>query len=455
MQIQIATYKHKKMDRLSKLKSKTLALVMLVSLCLCQLLYGQSTKPFCKLFDYNINMLICYGQSLSVGEGATNEYSNFRNIISFKGGCNEWSSKVNINDSVSVANYYGDDFVRLESIAKKSWPPVAAIAVVWMNLLEKENGIDLAKFDNEFLLSTPGYSGISIEKLSVGTEYYKRLLLGVKKACEFSKKENKTFGVPCLFWVQGEANVKTDTEEQYYKKLQKIFADLNTDIKSITKQEKDVIFITYQTAPVIGTIPYPSVEKPTVYEDCGPSFAQLKLAGEKNNVYMGGAMYQYDYGDIWHPKDRATVGVQLGIAAKRIISDNSPLSLFSPIKHTIKNKDSKWILSVKFRVPVPPMRFDASGDKFHNLRGKQTNYGFILKNGKGKDIISKEPFIKNGNTLVFECIENPANAKLSYALNGHYGGGNLCDSQNISINNKGADYVIDNFCPTFRDYILR
>ena len=86
--------------------------------------------------------------------------------------------------------------------------------------------------------------------------------------------------------------------------------------------------------------------------------------------------------------------------------------------------------------------------------GEQKNYGFILKNAQGDDIITKEPYIENGHTLVIECSENPSNAKLSYALNGHYGGGNLCDSQDITINNKNMDYVIDNFCPAFRDYII-
>lgn len=438
-----------------RLKIITITFVMLTSLCFNQSLYGQVEKPFCNKFDYNINMLICYGQSLSVGGGATNAASNFRNILSFRGGCNEWGSKVDINNPESVSKFYGNKLVLLDSLKSKGWPPVAAIAVSWMNLLEKENNIDLSEFNNQFLLSTPGYSGISIEKLSKGTEYYQRLLFAVKKGYQFSKKENKSFGVPCLFWVQGEANVKTDTEEQYYQKLKKVFIDLNNDIKSITKQKKDVIFITYQTAPVIGTIPYPSAEDPRTYDDCGPGFAQLKLAKEKNNVFMGGAMYQYEYGDIWHPKDRAVVGIQLGIMAKRIVSDNTSMAVFSPVKHKIKKKDSKWILSVKFDVPIVPMRFDTSGDKFHNLNGKQKNYGFSLKNAEGKDIISQEPYVSKGSTLIIKCTENPENAKLSYALDGHYGGGNLCDSQNISINNKNTDYVIDNFCPAFRDYIIK
>lgn len=431
----------------------TISFVISLFICSNKLVQGQ-VKPFCKQFDYNVNMLICYGQSLSVGGGATNVASNFRNILSFPGGCNEWGSKVDIHNKESVSKFYGNKLVPLHSLKGKAWPPVAAIAVSWMNLLEKENQIDLSKFDNNFLLSTPGYSGVKIEKLSKGKDLYKRLLLGVKKASEFCKKEGKSFGVPSLFWVQGESNAK-DTEEDYYQKLKQIFIDLNNDIKAITKQKKDVVFITYQTAPIIGTIPYPSEKEPQVNTDCGPSFAQLKLAKENNNVYMGGAMYQYKYGDLWHPTDRAVVGIQLGVAAKRLLTDKKSLPVFAPISHKVEKQNSQWIVSVKFEVPVAPMRFDISADQFHNLNGKQKNFGFNLINIDGKDIISQEPSILNGNTLVIKCSENPKRATLSYALNGHYGGGNLCDSQNISIYNKKIDYVIDNFCPAFRDYIIK
>ena len=44
--------------------------------------------------------------------------------------------------------------------------------------------------------------------------------------------------------------------------------------------------------------------------------------------------------------------------------------------------------------------------------------------------------------------------KISYAVNGHYGGGNLCDSQNITIKNKGIDYVVDNFAVAFSEYLI-
>ena len=43
---------------------------------------------------------------------------------------------------------------------------------------------------------------------------------------------------------------------------------------------------------------------------------------------------------------------------------------------------------------------------------------------------------------------------IRYAVNGHAGGGNLCDSQNIVITNKGVDYVIDNFAVGFSEYLI-
>ena len=412
------------------------------------------TKKLKNEFDYEVNMLICYGQSLSVGGGATNGKSNFRNILSFQGGCNEWGAKLDLSDAKAVQSFYGNRLVYLDSLKGKGWPPVAAAAVSWMNLLEEENGIDMAKTSNHFLLSTPGYHGTKIEKLSQGTNFYERLLYSVTKGAELADKESKSFGVPVVFWVQGESNIE-DTEEEYLQKLEKLFADLNKDIKAITKQKKDVVFISYQTAPVIGTIPYPSKEDPRNYSDSGPSFAQLKISHTGKNIYMGGAMYQYQYGDLWHPKDRAVVGIQLGIAAKRIISDGDKWKTFAPKSHTVKKSKDKWTVHVRFDVPVLPMRFDTSGGHYHNLNGKQPNYGFSLVNEKGEDIIEKEPEIKNGHTLVITCHQNPKNAILKYALNGHYGGGNLCDSQNIIIQNKGADYPMDNFCPAFRDYRIK
>jgi len=157
---------------------------------------------------------------------------------------------------------------------------------------------------------------------------------------------------------------------------------------------------------------------------------------------------------MWHPADRAVVGQQLGIIAKRIVNDENPYPVFYPKSRFVQNSGSYWVLNIEFNVPVAPMRFDVSGDLWHNPNGKQVNYGFKLLNSSLANIISAEPTIKRGNTLVIKCTENPTGAKLSYAIDGHYGGGNLCDSQKITIVNKSTNYVVDNFCVAFKDYVI-
>jgi len=409
---------------------------------------SNSISPYSGSYDWDINMLPIFGQSLSVGSSGTNASSNLRNILSFVGGCNESASNVNINDSASVSSFYGKELILLSSVTNKNWSPVAASTIAWMSLLEKENGIDFANFDYQFVLSTPGQGGAAIYYFRKGTDTYNRLLFSVKKALKMALNKGKTFGVPVLFWVQGESNAN-DSELSYYNQLNQLFIDLNSDIKAITGQSKDVQFITYQGAPVIGVTAFDKT-----YNDYGPAFAQVKLAIDKENVHFGGAMYQFSYSDLWHPNDGA-FGLQMGIQAKRIINDKQPLKLFYPQSYSVMNSDSTWLLSIQFDVPVPPMRFDVSGDIWHNPNGKQPNFGFTLVNNTNVSIIAEEPVVKRGNTLVIKCKENPVGANLSYALNGHYGGGNLCDSQNIIIQNKGVNYVVDNFCPAFRNYIIK
>ena len=165
-------------------------------------------------------------------------------------------------------------------------------------------------------------------------------------------------------------------------------------------------------------------------------------------------MYQFDYTDLYHPMDRAIIGLQAGIIAKRIINDEKPLALFYPKTFSVQHSGDTWLLSIQFDVPVPPMRFVTDiPDRWHNVNGKQKNYGFTLvKNGI--DIIVEEPVIKRGNTLVIKCKQNPSGASLNYATSGHFGGGNLCDSQNITVKCKNIDYKIDNFCPTFKNIII-
>ena len=409
-------------------------------------------------FSGDVNMLINYGQSLSVGGSLNKNAGNFYKTLVFNGGGNEWASNVDINNTTSVEDFYGDELYILEETSKSVGTPVGCNALAWMKLLAEENDIDLNTFDYQFLLSTPGLSGAPIESFIKGTSCYQRLLFSVTKGKELSNKACKNFNVPAVFWVQGEGNtgVSSSYPEEamldYFNKLKQMFIDLNNDIKEITGQKNDVIFITYQMAPVLG-IDFETRH----YTYSGPSWAHLKAALELPNVYLGGAMYQYDYGtDLWHPLDRCVVGLQAGIVAKRIINDGRPYPVFYPKSYWIQedSANNQWLLSIKYDVPCEPMRFDISGDKYHNINGKQPNYGFTLRNLAGDDIIKADPVIRRGNELVIICKENPIGAKLSYAVTGHFGGGNLCDSQNLTMTVNNTEYLIDNFAPAFLNFVI-
>ena len=432
----------------------------------------ENRSPYSLKYDADVNLIIFYGQSLSVGGSVPVSSNDFHKMLTFKclnkngnfvGGSNEWANDVDIDDSESVSQYYGTDFYLIEDKAEQiisHAAPISSAALTWMNRLMVENDVNLDTFDYQFIMSSPGLSGASIEMIRKNTAYYNRLLFSVQKAKLYANKLGKSFAVPCVFWAQGEGNTfrepipGSQTEQIYYNDLKQLAADLNTDIKLITGQSKDVAVITYQQSPIIGVTPEGESEQ---YNYSGPSWAQVRLARETdNNIYMGGAMYQFEYADKWHPTDRVVVGLQAGINAKKLINEGKTPVVFYPKSHWVQEDtvNSRYILNVEFDVPCPPMRFYYVDDDLHNCNGLQTNYGFTLKNSQNQSIIYSTPEIRRGNVLQIVCTENPTGAKLSYAINGHYGGGNLCDSQNITVNISNHNYTIDNFAVAFMDYVI-
>lgn len=264
-----------------------------------------------------IKMLITYGQSLSVGGLSYSQDNDFGNALSFQGGGSEYAYNVDINNPESIINYYGDDFTDLSVNNNGVATPIASLYLSYINSLN--DNVDRERI--KYIFSAPGDVGKSIDCFVKDTYYYKRLLFSVSKAKEIADKNGNLFSVPVIYWVQGEDNTHVlegsgnDSSKGYYLTLKELFKDLNRDIKDITKQESDVIFITYQQSPVLD-VDYQGLH----YNYGGPYMAQLKLALEENNVYMGGPMYQYEYADIWHPVYREVVGIQAGQMMRRILA---------------------------------------------------------------------------------------------------------------------------------------
>ena len=61
-------------------------------------------SPYSGNFEWDVNMIINYGQSLSVGGGAALPVNDFRNALSFPGGISEWAAGLDIDDPKQVTD---------------------------------------------------------------------------------------------------------------------------------------------------------------------------------------------------------------------------------------------------------------------------------------------------------------------------------------------------------------
>lgn len=395
--------------------------------------------------ETDITMLIGYGQSLAQGTGASSSDSNLSNSITFSTGI-----------SVSSASPTSATFVNLS--ATSSFTAISASLVSLITLLQLENGIDLEKYGNKYLVATGGLSGSGILGISKGSVYYTRMIEAVQKGKELANAEGKSFSVGVICWNQGESGSGTTEKLPYYNNLNQVFTDFSTDIQAITGQVQPVKFVTYQTSPAKG-LWYPSGQPTEQPGDIflntvmGVQSAQIQLAKDRADTYFCGSMYQFTHGDFYHPIDMAVVGMQQGVAIKRILVDNIEFPTFSYKSFEVINYSGSFFVRVTFDPPVRPIRFDVSGSSWFNPNGLQPNYGFkVLKSGI--DIISGLPTIVRGDTVVIPVSEDPVGSNVEYAVDGHFGGGNLCDSQDLRITNKNQDYIVSNFAAAFDDINL-
>ena len=344
--------------------------------------------------------------------------------------------------------FFGTDFVLLkDNDANEVYPPATAIASNLLQLFQNENLVNLEEFGVQLLPITGGKSGTTIQSLSKGTQPYNDFILAITKAKEFADKSGKDISVRSIMINQGEANISTD--KTVYKDLLKtLMIDFNTDIKLITGQDFDIEFVIAQTSGWIGRTIGGNVQTDNDIQE-----AQVEVCDEVSNANLAGAMYQFRYIDEFHPTNRYYVSIQPSVAMKRICYDNSTWNDFKPVSHNVIFDGVNYWTHLKFNIQEKPIRFDVTGRETHNPRGKQTNYGVeLLSSGVEKQ--TGEPKIGKPDTIVLKSSENPAGMTIRYAVNGHAGGGNICDSQNISLKNKGSEFIVDNFAVSFSEYVI-
>lgn len=293
-----------------------------------------------------------------------------------------------------------------------------------------------------------GSDGTIISHLGKGTKPYKKLLHDIKTAYQSAIDKGWSFEIPALCWMQGETDVNSYPGTNYRELLLQFTKDINDDVKLITKQQKDIEIICYQTNAITRAKHF----NPLAYHciETEVPQAQLELVRDNPAFHASGPVYPYDcVNEIIHIDGlgQKRHGVLVALTALDIIKNQKNKRGLLPVK--AKCHDTEIVID--FQVPSPPLVFDTI------QVAKADCFGFSVITPDNRNIAKAISI--NGNKIHIRCSEPAHKCRVRYAVNGEYmksgrlhgPRGNLRDSQgdSLSIKIQEKDYPVYNWCYQF------
>ena len=293
-----------------------------------------------------------------------------------------------------------------------------------------------------------GSDGTIISHLGKGTKPYKKLLHDIKTAYQSAIDKGLSFEIPALCWMQGETDVNSYPGTNYRELLLQFTKDINNDVKLITKQQKDIEIICYQTNAITRAKHF----NPLAYHciETEVPQAQLELVRDNPAFHASGPVYPYDcVNEIIHIDGlgQKRHGVLVALTALDIIKNQKNKRGLLPVK--AKCHDTEIVID--FQVPSPPLVFDTI------QVAKADCFGFSVITPDNRNIAKAISI--NGNKMHIRCSEPAHKCRVRYAVNGEYmksgrlhgPRGNLRDSQGDSLSIKilEKDYPVYNWCYQF------
>lgn len=383
----------------------------------------------------DINTIIAYGQSNGSGQQTAPSLSidNFRGNLQV--GVQEWwdygqvaSDRNTFNPLKAYpAKTYGKtpEESKEADISDQMLCESQAInfANAAKNLLDK---VALGLFDRKYLDMNFSLGGRSIESLSKGYPAndgaaYKTVIAGVTKAKELADADSKSINVGVITWIQGEYNSTqsanqgwepgtpaTNDPEQYKAYLKQLVTDLRNDIKPITGQTENPLFIC--TQPGTGWL-----REFQMYI----WMALLEASQEDNRIVMACPVYMVTNRGHLDPNGQRWVGEFFAKVYYKTIIKGQVWKPLQP-KRIIKGKNN---IIIDFFVPAPPLRFD------QNTVKPVSNYGFVIRNNGTNVAISSVKLISATQVEITCASDFTGYVEIGYASYGT-AYGNLCDSDN-------------------------
>lgn len=390
-------------------------------------------------YDYSLNHIFCYGQSLSVGQAlpvqsATPKYDTLMFTRGLRPqydypaeGPEEWyAGLVPAVEAVSPVN------------ATLGETPSRGAADMVKQLIQDEDGKAFTDHEYKLLVSAPGYGGLRISQLSKGTLHFSRMVEQAEYGRALANAQGYTYAVQAVTWIQGESDYLSGTTgETYLGLLNTLVADIQTDLKAASGQGKRIVVIGGQVASHIHGA-----------EDDVPdiSLAQSECARTNPNFYIATPMYHLPYADGFHLTGVGSLwlAAYLGLAEKRIVIDKEEWRTVQPIDSALQGN----ILEIRFHVPRGRLVFDTTSVP------AQPNYGFQLVSNAGLPLVISTIEIVDRDRLRFIAPTSiPADGRMRYAWQGDSarGLGNLRDTQGDTIvfDPEGLAKPLHNFCEIF------
>lgn len=266
-------------------------------------------------FTYDYNHLIGYGQSNMGGNGGTAVTTAQEFDLVCVGGQDPSPTALL---PATVAN---------SQIGTFSESPILGVGKMLKQRALDKLGVADTDFTWLLILANDGYTGYSITQLNKGTAPYAQVLSQVTAIKAIADAAGKTFGVPAIYWVQGEADTGL-TGAAYKADLLQLESDLRTDIMAITGQTVAPPLVCWQLSSRSRQV----------------ALATLQASHEREGIIVAAPAYQYGPGGY-------ADGVHLATLDRKINGGYLAIATFDTI-----------MTGVKFR-PLEPVSVSVLGNR--------------------------------------------------------------------------------------------
>lgn len=403
---------------------------------------------------------ICiYGQSLSLGY-----YSKpFRTsaglpyALRFSGGVRPIDDSLDPVVSYASLEVYRE---RVNTIRRNTFTPATPIGDpdrgetpgggalrMWAQLMADEAGVDVSAQRQRILLFAHGQGGQDIPQLSEGSAapangvYYQDVMTAFTKGKLLTEAASRSFGVACVFWIEGEEPTQTGVSQATHKsQLMGLQTGMEADVQVITGETIPLPYITYQT----GSHPNYSRAVPEV------ALAQLDLHQTSDRFAMAAPVWcvEHDYANKPHltALGTLTLGAYFGIAFKRWFYDGVKPKIVDVSSSLRRGKS----ILLRFNVPGERLVLD---DSFTAGAAIQ-NYGLQVVTSAGAPVTITGVDLVGHDTVRISCATALATGcKVRHAWVGDAlrGLGGIRDDQGerIVFDPEGAAIPMHNWAPIF------